>query len=79
MINTKAFLQIASDTGRIDEATRSAVQHGAVLPRVQERRHAAGFRTAELMRSLYGWYIRSGSGLEDGIFFRPSGRVSSAM
>ena len=74
MINTKAFLQIAGDTGRWDDLTRSRVKCGESLSRVQERQYAAGFRTAELMRSLYGWYIRSGSGLEDGIFFRPSGR-----
>ena len=75
MINTKDFLQIAGNTGRWDDLTRTRVECGESLPHVQERHHAAGFRSAEMTRSVYGWYIRSGSGLDGfAVLFQPTER-----
>ena len=64
MLNTEAFLLIAGYTEHWDQDLREKVAVGIPLPRVQEDQHGRGLRSAELLRSKYGWYVRSGTGLD---------------
>ena len=65
MINTEAFLLIAGDPSEWDRKLQEAVGAGADLPEVQRQQYRAGCRSAELVRSIYGWSVRSGTGLND--------------
>ena len=74
MLNTEAFVLLAGNPEKYDEECRRLKSGGAYgsLPKLQEVQHASGFRSAELQRSIYGWVIRSGSGLDGfSIMFTP--------
>ncbi|MFC1999130.1 hypothetical protein ACFLXE_00040 [Chloroflexota bacterium] len=65
MLNREAFLLIAGDTSEWDRKLQEAADSGSELVDVQKQQYRDGFRCAELLRSMYGWYVRSGTGLND--------------
>jgi len=74
MLNTEHFVLLAGDPSAWDEETRSRVAAGESLCRVQEDQFARGFRSAVLVPTLYGWSVRSGTGL-DGFHILVSARA----
>jgi len=64
MINIKAFKLLAGQPEAWDREVIGFTRAGGSLTEIQERQHAKGRRSAEMMRSLYGWHVRSASGLE---------------
>ncbi len=57
------------------EAVRKLMAVGYELPRAQEILHKRGHRSVEVGRSLYGWNVRSGSGLDGfALWFVPPGQ-----
>lgn len=72
MINKTAFIVIAGAPGAWDAETQSRTAQGEYLPDIQEDQRSRGKLEAEILRSIYGWYVRSGSGLDNfGIMYIP--------
>jgi hypothetical protein len=71
MLNTQQFVLLAGKPEKWDEevrqqATRVADPNIRVgLPELQEHQHSCGRRSVELIKSAYGWTVRSASGLEN--------------
>ena len=64
MLNKEGFVLLAGKPDKWDAELTEECRNGAQLPQVQERQFRQGRRHAELMRSMYGWYVRSGTGLD---------------
>lgn len=71
MLNTEHFILLAGKPEEWDEevreqATRFANPSARVnLPELQANQHARGRRSVELVKSAYGWAVRSASGLDN--------------
>lgn len=79
MLNKKGFVLLAGDPERWDDelAAECMVSGGTYLPQAQEVQFQKGRRHAELIRSMYGWYVRSGTGLEGfAIMYTPNQGVA---
>jgi hypothetical protein len=64
MLNTQHFTVIHAASPRWDEELRREVKvNGRSLTEVQEAQFAAGFRSAEIVKSGHGYVIRSATGL----------------
>jgi len=59
------FLVIAGNGGQHDAEVTELTSQGVDLCRVQRIQHGRGRRTAELVRTIYGWSVRHGSGLNN--------------
>lgn len=64
MINTKHFVLLAGNPQKWDDETKQQVSCGVNICRVQEDQHARGFRSATIVKSIYGYGVRSTSGLD---------------
>ena len=64
MINTKAFVLLAGDPSRWDEELRQRIKKHESLLQVQEDQHARGRRSAELVKGVFGFYVRAASNLD---------------
>lgn len=59
MINTKDFVLLAGEPGYWDAAALAVVDCGVLtLSEMQKNQYAAGRRSAQLVRGMYGWYVR---------------------
>ena len=64
MINRTDFILLAGQPEKQDAETVSRLKQGEYLTDIQEDQHRRGKREAELLRSMYGWTVRSGNGLD---------------
>lgn len=74
MLNTEHFVRLAGHPVKFDQEMEElhvqlteAKKNGVKNPlndlcSLQVRQHAAGYRCAELVESIYGWYVRDGMG-----------------
>ena len=66
------YILLAGKPEKHHEDTITRMKHGEYLTDIQEDQHRRGKREAELLRSIYGWTVRSGSGLDNfGIMYIP--------
>jgi hypothetical protein len=78
MLNTTHFVKIAG-TNSWDDEMRERIANGENLCQLQEEFSDRGHRSISLVRSLYGWYLRYTSGLQDrGIVLHNRGSLSKA-
>ena len=59
-----AFIWVAGDPDHEQETMRSLMEHGYSLPDAQVINHRRGSRGYQLVRSIYGWTVRSDSGID---------------
>jgi len=64
MINRTDFILLAGQPDKQDAETVTRMKQGEYLTDIQEDQHRRGKREAELQRSMYGWTVRSGNGLD---------------
>jgi hypothetical protein len=62
MLNTEHFILLAGDPTQWDEEIAKA---GTKLVEVQVDQHRRGRRSAELVKGMYGFYVRAGTGLDN--------------
>jgi len=71
MLNTEHFILLAGRPGKWDEEVRQQASCATEqnvpinLPKLQEDQHDCHRRSVEVVKSAYGWMVRSGSGLEN--------------
>lgn len=81
MLNTEGFVLLAGNPKKWDLDTLKRVRPGRYdgtfnsddLCKVQVDHHFKGFRTMQLLETVYGWSVRSGSNLDGRSILTPRG------
>lgn len=64
-MRNNSFTCIAGNPTAKDEEMNRRIDAGEQLVDLQIEMHRRGFRSAKLTKSMYGWSVRAGSGLDN--------------